>query len=86
MSLADHIHRFDSLKRTTRAVKRSKALARADPSLDSSVILLDDVVQVPDGSTAAAPAKFAGPLQFRNHLWIRRVSVDVDDPRSWMPG
>jgi hypothetical protein len=48
------------------------------------MVLLDDVVQVPDGPTSAAAAEFSGLLQFIDHSRIRRVPVDVDYPRPWM--
>jgi hypothetical protein len=66
-------------------VKSWEPLTRSDPPLDGSVIRLDDVVQVADGGTSTAPTKFPSPLQFRYYLRIRRVPVQVDDPRSWMP-
>jgi hypothetical protein len=70
LSLADHVHRFDSLKRSPRRVKRSESLTRSDPTLDASMVLFDDIVEVPYWSAVATAAKFAGTLQFRNHFRI----------------
>ena len=53
-----------------RRVKSSEPLTRSDPALDGSVILLDDIVQIPNGSISTAPAKFASLLQFRHYLRI----------------
>jgi hypothetical protein len=41
--------RFDSLKSTPSRVKGSEALTGPDPSLDGSVVLFDQVVQIPYG-------------------------------------
>lgn len=45
LSLADHVHGFDSLKRSAGRVEGPETLTCSDPPLDGSVILLDDVVQ-----------------------------------------
>jgi len=42
--LSDHVHRFDSLKRSPRRVESPEALHGSDPALYGSVILFDDVV------------------------------------------
>ena len=41
LSLPNHVHRLDSLKRSPRRVKCSEPLTRSDPPLDGSVILLN---------------------------------------------
>src|SRR5215510_10749386 len=61
-------------------MKRSESLAGVNPSVDRSMILLHDVVQVRTGTAAAPPAEFALLLQFCHDLGIRRVAVDVDHP------
>jgi hypothetical protein len=50
LSFADHIHRFDTLKRSPCRVKRSESLACSDPPFDRPVVPLDDVVEVTDRS------------------------------------
>jgi len=86
LSLAYHVHRFDSLKRSPRGVKRSESLTRSKSPHYGSMILLDDVVQVPYGSTTAAATEVSGVFQFGYGLRIRRIPVDVDHPRTRMPG
>ena len=75
---------LNSLKRSPRRVKGSESLTGSDPPFDGSVILLDDIVQVADGSTATPPTEFAGLLQLCDDLRIGRVSIHIDHPRPGM--
>jgi hypothetical protein len=45
------------------------------------MILLYDIVEIANGSTATAPAQFSRPFEFIDHLRISRVAVYVND--SW---
>ena len=80
LAFSDHVHHLVSLDRPPGPMKRSESLAGVNPSVDRSMILLHDVVQVRTGTAAAPPAEFALLLQFCHDLGVRRVAVDVDHP------
>lgn len=65
-----HVHDLDALNRAHRLPGRPEALTSSHPSFDGAVVLLHDVVQVPDGPATAAPPEFAGLLQLGDHLRI----------------
>jgi hypothetical protein len=44
------------------------------------MILLYNIIEIPNESAATASAEFSSPLQFIDHLRIRRIPVDVKDP------
>ena len=46
LTFADLVHRLVALNRPSRTTKLTKMLLGADPFLDSTVILLQDVVQI----------------------------------------
>ena len=50
------------------------------------MVLLRDVVQVPDRSAAAPTPQLAGFFQFRDHLGIGWVPVHIDHSRRGRPG
>jgi hypothetical protein len=81
LSLANHVHRLDTLDGSPRRVKRPETLTRSHPAFDRPMILLDDIVEIANGSTAAAPAQFSRLLEFIDYLRIGRISIYVDD--SW---
>src|SRR5215471_4593091 len=59
LPLPDHVHRLVSLNRSACRLKFAKALLGVNPSLDRSVVLFKDVVQVlhrPVSTTAAKGA------------------------------
>ena len=86
LSLANHVHRFDPLKRSPCRVEGPKALTRSKAPLYGSVILLNDVVQVSYWSTTTASTEVGGPSQFRYSLRVRRIPVHVDHSWSRMTG
>ena len=57
LPLPDHVHRLISLNRSPGRMEFSKALLGVDSAFDRAVILLDDVVQVLNGSMPATAAK-----------------------------
>jgi hypothetical protein len=63
LSLANHIHCFDPLKRSPRRMEGPETLTRSDPPLHEAIVLLDDVVQVPYRSATTASTQFARPFQ-----------------------
>ena len=81
LSLANHVHRLDTLNRSLRRVKRSEALTRSHPAFDCPMILLHHIVEIANGSTAATPAEFSCPFEFIDYLRISRIAVYVDN--SW---
>ena len=81
LSLADHVHRLDTLNRSRRRIERAKPLTGSYPSFDRSVILLHDVVQVAHWPAPASSSELSGALEFCNDLWIGRISIYID--HSW---
>ena len=79
-AFADHVERFDTLNRPAGRVKRPEAL-HANPSFDPSMILFNDVVQLENRSTTAAPAEFSSALELLNRSRIRWIPIYVDG--SW---
>ena len=57
LSLADHVHGLVACNRSLGCLERAKALLGLHPSFDGAMILLEDVVQVLDGSMAATAAQ-----------------------------
>jgi len=82
LSFADHVHRFVARYGVECAIHGPEPETGSDSFFDKAVILLDDVVEVRRRSAAAVAPQFAGSLQIRNYLRVRRMSVDVDYPRS----
>src|SRR5262245_53198508 len=78
------MHDLVTLNGSPRAIKGSESLARIDSPFDRSMVLLQVVVQVGTGSTAAAPSQFPLPLQFRHDLRIARVAVHINHARAGM--
>jgi hypothetical protein len=57
LPLPDHVQRLIALNRSLGGVELSKALLDVDAAFDCSMVLLDDVVQVLDGSMSATGLK-----------------------------
>ena len=83
-TLVDHVHRFDSLQRPPRALKRSVSFREPDPFLYGSVILLDDIVEV----LALAEPNPAGQVSFGLECFdgrrVRPVLIHVHDAGRWV--
>ena len=58
LAFPDHVHRFIALNRPAGSVEGPKPPAGVNPSFDSPVVLLHDVVLVGTRATATAPAQF----------------------------
>src|ERR1700730_7425934 len=84
LSLADHVHRLDTLNRSRGRIEGAKSLTGSHQSFDRSVILLHDVVEVADRTTPAASSEFSGELEFSNDLRIGRIPIHVDHPWAWV--
>ena len=50
------------------------------------MILLQIIIQIGTGSTAAATTQLPLLLQFRHHLWIGGGAINVDHARAGMSG
>jgi type I restriction enzyme M protein len=84
LPLPDHIHRLISLNRSPSRMKFPEALLSVDPAFDGSVILLDDVVQVLDGSMMTSAAKYSLLLNSRDGRGVDRRQIRIDDARLRM--
>src|SRR5579862_2521063 len=80
LALTNHVHDFDPLERSPRRMEGPESLTCSDAPLYSSMILLDDVVQVPNGPTTTASTEVARPSQLRYRPGVRRIPVHVDHP------
>ncbi len=81
LPFSDCIHRLVTLDRSTRALRRTESEGRRDPLLDEPMVRLDDVIQARRCPATTTPAKFAGLLQLNDRAGVRRMPVDIDDPR-----
>ena len=59
-------------------------LTGADPSLDGPVILLQNVVKIPDRSVPTAFVQIAFGFELHDRRRVRAVTVGVDDARRRM--
>jgi hypothetical protein len=84
LSLADHVHRLDTLNRSRGRIEGAKSLTGSHPSFDRSVILLHDIVEVADRTGPAASSEFSGTLEFSNDVRIGRIPIDVDHHWAWV--
>src|SRR5215472_10397462 len=84
-SLVDHVHRFDSLQRSPGTLERAVPLGQPEPFLYVSVVLLDDVVQVLALAKANAARQESFGLELFDSRWVRRILIDVHDPRGGIP-
>src|SRR5262249_37435624 len=74
-----------TLDRSPSPFKESESLGRIHASLDRSMILLQIVIQIRTGPTAAAATQMSLLLQLCNHLRIRGVAVHIDHARPATP-
>src|SRR6266849_4344953 len=81
LPLPHHVDRFITLDRSPRRLKLSKSLLGVHAPFDRSVILLDDVVQVLNGSAPAAAAERPFLLNSCDRRAIDRRQIRIDDAR-----
>src|SRR5438309_5708548 len=84
LSFPDHIHRLISLDRSTGCVEFSETLLGVDPAFDEAMILLDDIVQVLDGSMPTKAAKRPFLLYSQDGRGVDPRLIRVDDARLRM--
>src|SRR5450755_552066 len=61
-----------------------ETLLGVDPAFDRAMILLDDLVEVLDGSMTTSPAKRPFLLKSRDGGDVDRRKIRIDDARLWM--
>ena len=79
LSFPHHVHRFVSLDDSACRVKFTKTLLRIHSSLNRSVILFQDVVQVLYGSVPATAPQRPFLLYIRDRLVIDGGPIGIDD-------
>jgi hypothetical protein len=84
LPLSDHVHRLITLNSSLGRVEFPEALLGVDPAFDCTMVLLDNVVQVLDGSMAASPAKHPFFYNSRDGRGIVRRQIRIDDARLRM--
>ena len=57
LTLPNYVHRLIALNRSSRSLELTKPLLSVHSSFDRAMVLLDDVVQILDGSVAAPAAE-----------------------------
>jgi hypothetical protein len=84
LPLAEHIHRFVTLNRPSRSLEFPEPLLGVYSTLDRSMVLFQDVVQVLYRPMSAAPPE----RSFLLYVWDRRAvdrrQIRVDDARLRM--
>ena len=81
LPLPHHVDRFITLDCSPRRLKLSKSLPGIHAPFERSMILLDDVVQVLNGSVPAAAAERPFLLNSWDRRAIDRRQIRIDDAR-----
>ena len=79
LTLPNYIHRLIALNRSSRSVEFTKPLLSVHSSFDRAMVLLDDVVQILDGSVAAPAAEGPFLLYVCDGRAVDRRQIRVDD-------
>src|SRR5215472_5903413 len=82
--LPDHVHRFVSLNRSPGRLELTNVLLGLHSSLDGSVILLQDIVQILDRSMSTAAAQNSFLFYSWNRRAVEACLISVDDSGLWM--
>ena len=81
LPLPYHIDGFVTLNRSLRRLEFSETLLGVHPAFDRAVILLENVVQVLDGSVPATAAKYPFLLNVGDGRALDRCQIRMDDAR-----
>ncbi len=81
LPLPQHVHHLKSLQSPPCCLKREKAHSRLRQTLDTPMILFDQVVEVFDLSSFTAYGKVSFCFEFVERFRIGRIFVHVDDTR-----
>ena len=84
LPLSDHVHRLITLNCSLGCVEFPEALLGVNPAFYCTMVLLDNVVQVWDGSMAASAAKHPFFLNSRDGRGVGRSQIRIDDARLRM--
>ncbi len=57
LTLPNYVHRLIALNHSSRSLELTKPLLSVHSTFDRAMVLLDDVVQIPEGSVAAPAAE-----------------------------
>jgi hypothetical protein len=79
LPLAEHIHRLVTLKRSSRSLEFPKPLLGVYSTLDCSMVLFQDVVQVLYWPMSAAPPERSFLLYVWDRRTVDRCQIRVDD-------
>src|SRR4051812_32457857 len=82
LPLSDHVHRLIALNCSLGCVEFPEALLGVDPAFYCTMVLLDNVVQVWDGSMAASAAKHPFFVNSRDGRGVGRCQIRIDD--AWL--
>ena len=81
LALPNDVHRLLALNRSTRRLKFAEPLLGLHAPFDRTMVLLDDVVQILDGSMAAPAAERPFLLYVCKGRTVDRRQIRVDDAR-----
>src|SRR6516164_473960 len=84
LALPNDVHRLLALNRSTRRLEFAEPLLGPHAPFDRTMVLLDDVVQILDGSMAAPAAERPFLLYVCNGRTVDRRQIRVDDARLRM--
>src|SRR3954453_20482745 len=79
LPLSDHVHRLITLNCSLGCVEFPEALLGVDPAFYCTMVLLDNVVQVWDGSMAASAAKHPFFVNSRDGRGVSWCQIRIDD-------
>ena len=81
LALPNDVHRLLALNRSTRRLEFAEPLLGPHAPFDRTMVLLDDVVQILDGSMAAPAAERPFLLYVCKGRTVDRRQIRVDDAR-----
>jgi hypothetical protein len=79
LALPDYVYRLIALNRSARSLDFAKRLLGVHSPLDRAMVLLDDVVQILDGSVAALATERRFLLYVCDGRGVDRNQIRVDD-------
>jgi hypothetical protein len=79
LALPNYVHRLIALNRSSRSLEFTKPLLSVHSPFDRAMVLLDDVVQILDGSVAAPAAEGPFLLYVCDGRAVDRRQIRVDD-------
>ena len=79
LTLPNYVHRLIALNRSFRSLEFTEPLLSAHTPFDRAMVLLDDVIQILDGSVAAPAAERPFLLYVCDGRAVNRRQIRVDD-------